>query len=191
VSGETQDDAVAELARRIAAAKECAEQRGMLGEVRLPVAVAETILGQFAARDAEVERLRKLADDWIPDLHSMCLDGGAFDMTLTGAHALVTAQVEACRTILDDADADNYVEIDFHVADGPTYKMVIGRPNKPTPHEMRRRAEAKLAAVEDVLDGFGHLTDPGPSGHDADCLICWVVSEIRRVLTDAAKPVAT
>ncbi len=67
------------------------------------------------------------------------------------------------RAVLDDNDAENYAEISYETApsvsmdvrdaDNPTdnYTLTLQRRTKPTPHEFRLKAEARVAELETEL----------------------------------------
>ena len=71
------------------------------------------------------------------------------------ARELVAARAAAARTILQDAGAPNYAEIEmgFSLAGDPgRYAFILQRCAKLTPHQARVQAEERAAAAETERD---------------------------------------
>src|ERR1019366_5241572 len=74
---------------------------------------------------------------------------------LEPARELVAARAAAARTILTDAGAPNYAEIEmgFSLAGDPgRYAFILQRCGKLTPHQARVQAEERAAAAETERD---------------------------------------
>ena len=94
------------------------------------------------------------------DFHNDATTGqGTIDLTMTDDHAngLLAAMGEAMLNMLDRGPAENYVEIECRPAAGSkikgTFTMTIRRAEKPTPHQLRQKAERERdAALAEVAD---------------------------------------
>lgn len=111
---------------------------------------------------------------------SFNVDDGVATLKLHTDMALVIG--ESLRGLLDGANAANYVEMQMHASDGKQYIMTLRRGERPTPHELRLKAErerddarldaerlqaiadaaalyANRARGRDELDPFGYGVD--------------------------------
>lgn len=104
------------------------------------------------------------------DLAAEILVDGTMIKALTIRDGVVTVELSearellSIREVLDDAGAENYAEIDYEtkrsvsmdLRDGhnPTdaYTVTLQRRTKPTPHEFRRKAEARVAELDAELE---------------------------------------
>jgi hypothetical protein len=125
----------------------------------------------------EIERLQTANRDWVPKIRKLEAKDGAAELTLTEAHEVVEGITAAFAKMLDDVDAVNYIECEMKAAGGPRYLFTIQRYRKPTPHELRKLAEAKLVAALEIHEA--HIGRPG-GRIETDC-VC-VGCEIARAL---------
>ncbi|MEV4155434.1 hypothetical protein AB0J48_20630 [Nocardia salmonicida] len=102
------------------------------------------------ARVTELESGRDIADDF--GLQSLAVENGAAILTTAPttdqARALVLAMSEACGKMLDDDQASNYIEFEVHKAQHPGYVVHVRRAERPSPHTLRREAEARADKAE-------------------------------------------
>jgi len=96
---------------------------------------------RIAELEGEVERLRKQNSDWVPKFEGMRPTENGVELTTTEAHEVLLGMTEAMATAL--GDAENYVEAEVQAAGEPRYIFTVRRYGKPTPHELRRQAEAE------------------------------------------------
>lgn len=98
-------------------------------------------------------------------IRSLAPEDGAAVLTTVAdteqARALVLAMSDACGRMLDDDQATNYVEFEVMKAERPAYVVHVRRAERPTPHQLRREAEARVAELEAQLE---RADDPCP--HD-------------------------
>jgi hypothetical protein len=92
-------------------------------------------------------------------LKALTIKDGIVTVELGEARELLQLYVASMRAVLDDAGAENYAELYYETApsvsmdlrDGqnPTdaYTLTLQRRCKPTPHEFRLKAEARVTAV--------------------------------------------
>lgn len=72
--------------------------------------------------------------------------------TTEQARELVLTMSLACGRMLDDDQAQNYVEFEASPAGQPGYIVHVRRAGGPSPHTLRREAEARAAELEKRLD---------------------------------------
>jgi len=132
------------------------------------------------AADHAMDGLGDLAAEIIADgtmLKALTVKDGVVTVELDEARWYLTLYAASIRAVLDDCGAENYAEISYETApsvsmdlrDGsnPTdnYTLTLQRRTKPTPHEFRLRAEARLEAVLAECDAI----ESGVYGqHDED-----------------------
>lgn len=100
----------------------------------------DTVADEFGIKSLAVE-------DGVPTLTTM--------PTSEQARALVLAMSLACGRMLDDDQAQNYVEFEVSPAGRtgqPGYVVHVRRAAGPSPHTLRREAEARVAELEAQLD---------------------------------------
>lgn len=169
-------------------AKTATTNRRRLGPFRWDL--ADTALEVFD-QDAQ----NKLVADMMERtrIRSMEIRGGGFDMDIDSAHEITAAFVAAARTML--GDAPNYSETpikhEVKVAESPEsyiYVLTVQRAEKPTPHQMRQRAEKErdevreaLARVEGVLAQLRTLAGEAELGR------CGAFSDAADMLAAALK----
>ncbi|MCL8016923.1 hypothetical protein [Streptomyces sp. AS02] len=115
------------------------------------------------AADHAMDGLGDLAAEILVDgtmLKALTVKDGVVTVELAEAHWYLKLYVASMRAVLDDTGAENYAEIYYETApsvsmdlrDGDNaevdnYTLTLQRRTKPTPHEFRQRAEARVAAV--------------------------------------------
>lgn len=72
--------------------------------------------------------------------------------TTEQARGLVLAMSLACGRMLDDDQAQNYVEFEVSPANQPGYIVHVRRAGGPSPHTLRREAENRAGELERRLD---------------------------------------
>lgn len=77
--------------------------------------------------------------------------------------------LEATEGILSTTDAPNYLEMKLRSTSAAAewFSWIVCRPGTPSPHELRRLAEARVAALEQQLRAAGIEPDIGPRDWDA------------------------
>ena len=106
---------------------------------------------EAAALRAEVADMREpeITDADLGSILDLKLDGNGLDMRLKPSERLMRAVVGSLKATLDEAEAENYVEMRASDPEsGFEYVMTVVRPGKPTPHTMRQRAEAERDAAQ-------------------------------------------
>ena len=68
--------------------------------------------------------------------------------TTEQSRALVLAMSLACGKMLDDDQATNYVEFEVSPAGHPGYIVHVRRGERPSPHDLRKSADARVAELE-------------------------------------------
>jgi hypothetical protein len=111
--------------------------------------------------------------------------------TTEQAKELVLAMSLACGRMLDDDQAPNYVEFEVQPARHPGYIVHVRRAGGPSPHTLRREAEARAEQVEAILADIRALHVP-TRGHNPECE-CGMPPHSDRSCTEcrAAWPCAT
>ena len=114
------------------------------------------------AADNAMDALADLAAEILADgtmLKALTIKDGVVTVELDEARWYLELYVASMRAVLDDAGAENYAEIYYETApsvsmdlrDGSnpsdSYTLTLQRRTKPTPHEFRLQAEARVAAV--------------------------------------------
>ncbi|MFF8610838.1 hypothetical protein ACF06X_33570 [Streptomyces sp. NPDC015346] len=111
--------------------------------------------------DHALDALGDLAAEILVDgtmMRSLTIKDGIVTLELEEATEILKVYVAAMRGVLDGYGAENYVEtemtapsVSMDLRDGSnpmdSYTVTIQRRTRPTPHEFRQRAEARLAAV--------------------------------------------
>lgn len=64
------------------------------------------------------------------------------------SEAVLLAISDAMGTMLDTRAAENYVEFTVHKQGKPSYTVCVRRYERPTPHDLRKKAEARIAELE-------------------------------------------
>lgn len=126
------------------------------------------------AADHAMGALGDLAAEILVDgtmLKALTIKDGVVTLELSEARELLQLWVASIREVLDDGGAENYAEIYYETApsvsmdlrDGsnPTdaYTLTLQRRCKPTPHEFRLKAEARVAELEEELRQLRGETD--------------------------------
>ncbi|MFC9966311.1 hypothetical protein ACFVH4_18945 [Nocardia ignorata] len=100
-------------------------------------------------------RVAELEDDSIDNdfgIQGMSIEPGASTLTTRPtterARRLVLAMSLACGRMLDDDQAPNYVEFEVSPANQPGYVVHVRRAEGPSPHTLRRDAEARAEKAE-------------------------------------------
>jgi cell division septum initiation protein DivIVA len=111
--------------------------------------------------DIAVDALGDLAAEILTDgtmLRSLTIENGVATLSLEPATEILKIFVASMRGVLDGYGAENYLEtemqapsisMDLRDGDNPmdSYTVTIQRRTRPTPHEFRQKAEARVAAV--------------------------------------------
>lgn len=120
-------------------------------------------------------------------LESLSTKNGAIDMKFVSngdnSEHVMLAMSDAMGDMLDKHDATNYVEFTLQKRGKPTYDVCVRRHHRPTPHELRQEAEAKLeaarTAMSKLMDKLDETTDGLGDWHDATEYLTWARSEVR------------
>ena len=155
------------------------------------------------AADAAVDGLGDMAAEILADgtlLKSLTTENGVVTLEFEPSREQLQILVASMRTMLDSYGAENYVEqkytaqapsVSLDLRDGrnpaDAYTVTIQRRTRPTPHEFRLQAEARVTELEDALSTcradterdvraavaadfvlFGQHHDTLPSGQAAD-----------------------
>lgn len=120
------------------------------------------------AADYAMDGLGDLAAEILVDgtmLKALTVKDGVVTVELDEAHWYLKLYVASMRAVLDDTGAENYAEIYYETApsvsmdlrdgDNPrvdNYTLTLQRRTKPTPHEARMKAEARVAELETELE---------------------------------------
>jgi len=85
-------------------------------------------------------------------IHSFDVKDGVMNLKMTSggeeSEAVLLAMSDAMGELLDKHDATNYVEFDLHKRGRPAYSVCVRRFHKPTPHDLRVQAEARVKELE-------------------------------------------
>lgn len=126
------------------------------------------------AADNAMDALGDLAAEILADgtmLKALTIKDGVVTVELDEARWYLQLYVASMRAVLDDAGAENYAEIYYETApsvsmdlrDGSnpsdSYTLTLQRRTKPTPHEFRLKAEARVAELEAELRQLRGETD--------------------------------
>lgn len=110
-------------------------------------------VAKMMARITELEGER-IADGF--GIQSLTAENGVATLatvpTTEQARELVLTMSLACGRMLDDDQAQNYIEFEASPANQPGYIVHVRRAGGPSPHTLRREAEASVAALEKRLD---------------------------------------
>lgn len=109
-------------------------------------------------------------------LRSLDIKDGVATLALEPATDILKIFVASMRGVLDGYGAENYVEtemqapsisMDLRSGDNPmdSYTVTIQRRTRPTPHDFRQRAEARVAAVLTECDA---IEEEAHGQHDED-----------------------
>jgi hypothetical protein len=156
---------------------------------RLRLALADAALDVF-----DDDARQKLADELMEAtrIRSMEIRNGGFDMDIDAAREITALYVGAARTMLGDAPnySETPVELTVKVAEAPEsyiYVLTVQRAEKPTPHQLRKQAEAErdqvrevLQRVERVREAMRHIAE---NGVDHIQRVAWTNAE--SLLTEA------
>ncbi|MFE3060577.1 hypothetical protein [Nocardia sp. NPDC059239] len=114
---------------------------------------APDLVRALLARIAD-EAAERVADEF--GIQSLAAENGVATLTTVPtteqARELVLAMSLACGRMLDDDQAQNYVEFTASPANQPGYVVHVRRAGGPSPHTLRREAEARAAELEQRLD---------------------------------------
>lgn len=102
-------------------------------------------------RDEDERMVQTLADFMIGkvSVKDIMVREGRMDIVMHTEMASVVAN--ALAAILEDSKAENYVEMHMRGSDRKEYTVLVRRHEKPTPHEMRMRAEAERDRLTSIL----------------------------------------
>lgn len=119
------------------------------------------------AADHAMDGLGDLAAEILVDgtmMKALTVKDGVVTVELAEAHWYLKLYVASMRAVLEDTGAENYAEIYYETApsvsldlrdgDNPAvdnYTLTLQRRTKPTPHEFRLKAEARVAELEEEL----------------------------------------
>jgi hypothetical protein len=117
------------------------------------------------AADYAMDGLGDLAAEILTDgtmLKGLDIQDGVVTLEAEPAREILLTLVAAMRTMLDSYDAKNYLEteitapsVSLDLRDGQnprdSYTVTIQRRERPTPHEFRQQAEARVAELEEEL----------------------------------------
>ncbi|MEU3529384.1 hypothetical protein AB0E62_37025 [Streptomyces sp. NPDC038707] len=151
--------------------------------------------------DTAMDALGDLAAEIIADgtlFKGLNIENGVVTLETEPAREILLTLVASMRTMLDEYGAENYleteitaprepkVELDLQDGQNPqdSYTVTIQRRRRPTPHEFRQRAEARIAAVLaecDAIENENH----GQHDEDADGMR-EAIRRIRSVLAQGA-----
>ncbi|MER6249431.1 hypothetical protein [Streptomyces griseorubiginosus] len=126
-----------------------------------------------AAAHYAMDGLGDLAAEILSDgtmLKALTVQDGVVTLETEPARELLLVLVASMRTMLDSYGAENYLEtevtapsVSMDVRDGQNpmdaYTVTIQRRTRPTPHEFRQKAEARVAELEEELRQLRGGTD--------------------------------
>jgi hypothetical protein len=126
-----------------------------------------------AAADYAMYGLGDLAAEILTDgtmLRSLDIKDGVATLSLEPATDILKIFVASMRGVLDGYGAENYLEtemqapsVSMDLRDGnnpmDSYTVTIQRRQRPTPHEFRQKAEARIAELEKELRQLRGETD--------------------------------
>lgn len=96
-------------------------------------------------------------------IRDMSVKDGVMNMTMTSggpeSEAVLLAMADAMGTMLDEHDATNYVEFDLRKRGLPAYSVCVRRYHRPTPHQLRKEADARADAAEAAIARVNELAD--------------------------------
>lgn len=89
---------------------------------------------------------------------------GGMNMDLDSARELTSAWVAAARTLLGDAPnySETPIQFEVKVAKSPetyVYVLTVQRAERPTPHQMRKKAEAERDEARETVDRVRHALE--------------------------------
>jgi hypothetical protein len=129
-------------------------------------------------------------------IKGLAIDDGVATLTTTPtteqAKELVLAMSLACGRMLDDDQAPNYVEFEVSPAGHPGYIVHVRRAGGPSPHTLRRSAEARAEQAEATLTRIRQALAGHPQCDvhpDDDVISCgWkrVVADVQHAIGEAA-----
>lgn len=140
----------------------------------------EEQLTDARARIAELQGER-VADEF--GLQSVTAENGVATLTTVPtteqARKLVLTMSLACGRMLDDDQAQNYIEFEASPANHPGYIVHVRRAGGPSPHTLRREAEARAAKAEArIVDLEDERDDLGETvGRVTDLYEAWAAEE--------------
>lgn len=109
-------------------------------------------------REREYDRGYREATEHFTELgiRSANAGDGEFIVDLTARREILHAIADSLCGHLDEYSAENYVEVEVtRPRTGQAFTMTIRRRERPTPHELRRQSEAKLASVVEAVETCG------------------------------------
>ncbi|WP_416520070.1 hypothetical protein [Streptomyces achromogenes] len=120
--------------------------------------IADTAMNALGDLAAEI-----LADGTL--FNGLSIENGVVTLETEPAREILLTLVASMRTMLDEYGAENYleteitaprepkVELDLQDGQNPqdSYTVTIQRRRRPTPHEFRQRAEARVAELEAIV----------------------------------------
>lgn len=126
-----------------------------------------------AAADHALNGLGDLATEILADgtmLKALTIKDGVATLETEPARELFLVLVASMREMLDSYGAENYLEteitapavsLDLRDGQNPTddYTVTIQRRQRPTPHEFRQKAEAKLANAQKLVTGWKQASE--------------------------------
>lgn len=155
---ESTDDLRALLAKALADTAATYGRR--LGE-SLRYVLADTALAVFD-EDAQAKLVADMMER--TRIRSMEIRNGGFDMDIDAACEITAAFVAAARTMLGEAPnySETPIEHEVKVAESPesyVYVLTVQRAEKPTPHQMRKKAEAERDEARETVDRVRHALE--------------------------------
>ncbi len=125
------------------------------------------------SKDAFIDALQKRIDSLLSGTVESFVDGV---LTIRPHKEVVAVMAEALASVLDEAEAPNYVEMELKRA-GSTkaYRLTIQRPEGRSAHELRMEAERKLAELKaSPSPAPSHaLVEAVSSVLEHDCPVCF------------------
>ncbi len=83
-------------------------------------------------------------------------------VSVEGGSEMVKYLVLTFKKMLDEHNAVNYLEMQLHYGKDPEYRfgndflVTVQRAEKPTPHELRKAADAEVVRLKALLQSYGH-----------------------------------
>lgn len=125
------------------------------------------------AADYAMDGLGDLAAEILADgtmLKGLDIKDGVVTLETEPAREILLTLVAAMRGMLDEYGAENYLEteitapsVSLDLRDGQnprdSYTVTIQRRQRPTPHEFRQQAEAKLANAQKLVAGWKQASE--------------------------------
>lgn len=136
-------------------------------------------------------------------IREMSVKDGVANLTMTSggpeSEAVLLAMADAMGSMLDEHDATNYVEFDLRKRGMPAYSVCVRRYNRPTPHQLRKEADARAEAAEGTLaelmgdlsktiDTLREHADSIGTGDDGHEWLCYAEKLVQQAYAKAVQP---